>query len=498
MIRWYLDTDDDFDVSAGLDITSEIISWRTRRAVHPIDRHEIAGRLEATIRRGRANLNWWREGRLIEGRVHDCVFFRGYLRSADGVGYGETAIEALSWLQFLFWRGENPQVVGESVIDALRRVLDAAAAGLPGARQPSGTVIEAAQGAIVGRRLYWRFSDQPLSWRLPARPLYWRRGPAPVDYQYGRVGDTDTVGEGLLVGPALPAVDGSSTSIVNRLTAVEYSIENHEYGRYIDEIAVLASGERGWIFSGSAPDIRCLGRVESETPASAPLLVMSADYGRYAYTWRIASNAVSQVVGREADVQQSTGVIYRQENITVPAGVSSWRVPLRNRGRPAEATGVLIAAWADQSDINVAASALGGDLLLEVFNNTGSSTRIEWIEVSGNTRVYQGGAYEDRVTGRYGGDSVELRGVFDGVDNAVAYWGQVLSASGPELSSVTLDGRRFPAAWAGELGHLLRSDALAREGLQDGPTDYWIIGILGEGTPEAVTVTYNLMRYGAA
>ena len=499
MIRWFLDLDDDFDVSAGLDISDEVLDWSTDRAADGISRAETRGILRMSLRRGRSLLGWWREGRLIEGRVGDFVFFRGFVRDAVGAGNGGTRVRALTWLRYMAWRGRTPDVVGLGTVDALRAVVEAAAAGLPGARIPSPAVVEHLHDDFVGRRLYWRGTDRPLYWRDISKPLYWRHGPIGGGrFSYGRVGDTDTISDRLLVGPPPPAVVGESVAVVDRLTAVEYNIENYEYGRYIDEIAVLAGGERGWIFSGGANDIDCVGRAGSAVPAGTIFEASGAVFGRYEYAWGVGDGAIAQVIGRLPDVQESEGVLYRQENVFAPVGVSSWRVPVRDRGRPAEATGVLTADWPMSDGISVGASALAGDILVQVFNNSGADARLDWIEVSGMSRVYQGGAYGDVVTGRYGGESVELQGVFGGaagLEAALDYWSVVLAEGGPELSSITLDGRRFEAAWGGQIGDLLRSDALQREGVVDGATDYWIVGVRGAGRPEAISVTYELMRY---
>lgn len=498
MIRFFLDTDDDFDVSAGLDISEEILNWSTVRQADRIHRAETEGMLEATLRFGRSLPGWWREGRLIEGRVGDFVFFRGFILDAAGAGFGQTKIRAMTWAGYLAWRGSTPDVVGLTTIEALRTVFKAAAAGLPGALVPSGALIERIHDEVVGRRLYWRDTHKPLYWRSEDKPLYWRHGPIVGVYAYGFVGDTDTVGNTLLVGPPRPAVVGDSAATVDRLTAVEYDIENYEYGRYLDEMQVLAAGERGWIFSGGGNDVDCLGRVESAAPSGAVFEVMQADFGRFEYEWHVGAGAIGQVAGRAPDLQPVTGVIYRQENVFVPAGVSSWRIALRDRGRPAEAVGGMAASWSEVGDLSVAASALAGDLLIEVFNNTGAGLTLGWIEVSGRLNVYQGGEYADRVSGRYGGSSVELRGVFGGaagLSQALDYWGLVTAQGGPELRSVTLDGRRFSGAWGGQIGGLLRSDALAREGASDGATDYWIVGVRGAGAAQGVSVTYDLMRY---
>lgn len=498
MIRWFLDTDDDFDVSAGLDISEEILSWSTVRQADRVHRAETDGMLEATLRFGRAALSWWREGRLIEGRVGAFVFFRGFILDAVGAGFGQTKIRALTWAGYLAWRGSTPDVVGLTTIEALRAVFKAAAAGLPGARRPSGAIVESIHGVVVGRRLFWRDTHKPLYWRDSTRPLYWRYGPIAGAYAYGYVGDTDTVGDTLLVGPPRPAVVGTSVATVDRLTAVEYAIENFEYGRYLDELQVLASGERGWIFSGGGNDVDCMGRSESAAPTGDVFLAMQSTFGRFEYEWHVGGGAIGQVAGRAPDLQPVVGVIYRQENVFIPAGVSSWRVVLRDRGRPAEAVGGMSASWPEVGDLSIAASALSGDLLIEVFNNTGAALRLGWIEVSGQLNVYQGGEYGDRVTGRYGGESVELRGVFggsEGLGQALDYWGVVAAEGGPELRSVSLDGRRFAAAWGGQIGGLLRSDALAREGITGGATDYWIVGVRGRGEASGVTVTYDLMRY---
>ena len=118
--------------------------------------------------------------------------------------------------------------------------------------------------------------------------------------------------------------------------------------------------------------------------------------------------------------------------------------------------------------------------------------------MSGRSRVYQGGEYGEVSTGRYGGRVVELPGVFggsSGLTEALDYWAAVGSLGGLELRSVTLDGRRFAGAWGGQLGGILRSDALTRQGSTDGPELYWITGIVGEATPLATRVTYELMRY---
>lgn len=502
MIRFYLDTDDDFEVGHGLDISEEIIDWESRRRADRISRAETDGMLGFKVRRGRASPDWWRVGRLIEARVDDFVFFRGFVLDAASIGKGMTRVRALTWLQYLRWRGRTPAVVGLAVIDAVREVINAAADGFPGASHPSARLIEQVFGGIRPRRLYWRLSDAPLYWRTRDNPLYWRVGPAPEPdaYHYGRVGLTDTVGDTTLVGPPQPAVAGASSGIVDRLTAVEYAIENFEYGLYEDEIAALAAGELGWIFSGGGNDIDSVGRVASAAPAGRPMPVTTAIYGRYGYEWQVAADAVGQVVGRQPDVQESQGLLYRQENVAAPAGVSSWNVALRDRGRPAEATDDLTADWPMTDGVSVGVSAAFGDLLIEVFNETGAPVVIDWIEVSGTSRVYQGGVYDSRVTGRFGGLSVALRAVFGGaagLTEALDYWSAVLGEGGIELASVTLDGRRFASAWSGQIGGLLDSDALRREGIRDGATRYWIVGVRGRGEPKAIEVTYELMRYEA-
>lgn len=498
MIRFYLDTDDDFDLASGLDFTEEVIAWDSRRRVDKVSRAEVDGLLSMTIRRGRALATWWRVGRMLEGRVGDFVFFRGFMLDAVGLANGKTRARFMTWLGFLRWRGQTPDVVGLSVIDAVRAVLSRASVGLPGARIPSGAVIEDIHDEVVGRRLYWRDTDAPLFWRGSDRPLYWRRGPTVGVYSFCYVGETDTVGDRLLVGPLQPQVVGESVAVVGRLTSIEYNLENYEYGEFIDEIAALASGERGWIFSGGGNDVDCIGRDGSAAPDMPVFEVMGADFGRFEYEWQVGEDAIGQVVGREPDVQESSGVLYRQERVSAQAGLSSWRVALRDRGRPAEAAGELQAAWAQTEDVSVAVSSSGGDIQLEVFNATGGVAVIDWIEVTGRSRVYQGGEYGEVSTGRYGGRSVELPGVFGGsagLTDALDYWVAVGARGGLELRSVTLDGRRFAGAWGGQLGGLLRSDALTREGAADGPQSYWITGIVGEATPQETRVRYELMRY---
>ena len=500
MIRFYLDTDDDFDVLQGLDITEEIVSWETRRAADEISRAETDGLLIATLRRGRALPGWWRVGRLIEGRVGDFVFFRGFMQQAVGLGNGMVQVRALTWLRYMRWRGRTPMVVGLEVIDAIREVVRAAADGLPGADRPSAALIESVFGETRPRRLHWRGTDRPVYWRSADDPVYWRVGPAPDPdtYHYGRVGDTDTVGDTTLVGPPLPLVIGESVGVVDRLSAVEYAIENYEYGLYEDEISVLAASEIGWVFSGGGSDIVCVGRAKSIAPPDAAFEVTAAIYGRYDYAWHVGQDAIGQVVGRRPDVQLTSGVVYRQDNVIAPPGVSSWHVAVRDRGRPAEATGVLVADWPMIDDVSVKASALAGEVLIEVFNNTGADVVLDWIEVSGNMRVYQGGVYESRVSGRYGGRSIELGGVFGGAAGlaySLNYWATVVAGGGAELASVTLDGRRFGSAWLGQIGGLLEADALGRQGVTDGPDTYWITGIRGRGEAAAVEITYELMRY---
>jgi len=500
VIRFYLDTDDDFDVAHGLDISEEIISWESRRAADGISRAETDGILAATVRRGRALASWWRAGRLLEARVDDDVFFRGFLLDAIGAGDGQTRIRAATWLQHLSWRGRTPGVVGLSAIDALRSVVNAAADGFPGASRPSAALIEQTFAERRPRRLYWGATDRPLFWGDASKPLYWRYAPDEFTgvYEYLRLGDTDVLGDRTLFGPPPPAVAGESAAVVDRLTAVEYSIENYEYGLYRDEVAVLAAGEIGWVFSGGEDDIAFIGRAKSAAPPGEPMAVSQAVYGRYAYAWQVGEDAVGQVVGRQPDVQESRGVIYRQENVIAAPGVSSWNVSVRDRGRPVEVAGDLRVDFPMISGVSIGASAAFGDLLIQVFNNSGGSMTIDWIEVSGTSRVYQGGLYGSAVTGRYGGRSVELRGVFGGaagLSAALDYWSAVLGPGGLELRSVTLDGRRFRDAWRGELGGLLRADALAREGMDGGPDLYWIVGVRGSGAPEVLTITYDLMRY---
>lgn len=500
MLRFYLDSDDDFDVVHGLDISEEIISWETDRRADRVSRAESHGSLELVLRRGRSLASWWREGRLIEGRVGDLVFFRGFVLDAVGIGNGQTRIRALTWLQHLRWRGRNSDVVGLSVIDALRAVVDEAANGCPGPARPSAALIEAVFGVTRPRRLYWRGTDRPLYWGSLDKPLYWRIGPGPdpSTYHYGLVGDTDVVRGTTVVGPPVPEVVGQSEALVDRFTAIEYQLENYEYGLYEDEVAVLASGEIGWIFSGGHPDIVCIGRSVSAAPSGAPFEVSEAIYGRYGYEWQVAEGAIGQVVGRQPDIQETSGLLYRQENVSCPVGVSSWNVVLSNRGRPTEAAGDLIAEWPMMDGLSVGVSASFGDLLIEVFNDTGAAVVLEYIEVSGDSRVYQGGAYDSRVSGRYGGRSVELRGVFGGAAGLAAaldYWGAVLAPSGLEVRSVTLDGRRFAQAWGGQIGDLLRTDALQREGLAGDLSSYWIVGVRGRGDAAEVNVTYELMRY---
>lgn len=529
MIRFYLDTDDDFDVSYGLDITEEIEVWRTDRAVNRLSRAESQGHFQATLRHGRSLATWWREGRLIEGRVGDAVFFRGFITEAIGQGYGKTLIQARTWLQFMEWRGQTPNVVGLSALEALRSVVLEAAAGLPGAWRPSAALIERVFGGQRPDRLYWGGSDRPLFWRDRSRPFYWRRGPlsshslrwrasskplawrsadrvifwrsAPENvgvFSYGYVGDMDMVSENTLTGPPAPLVGGDAQSVVDRLSAVEYTIENFEYGRFIDEVSVLASIERGWLYSGGATDIAFIGRAASAAPAGAAMSVTRDLFGRYEYEWHVGENAIAQVVGRIPDVQIQDDVIYRQVDVFVVQGASSWRVSVRDRGRPAEVSGALNVIWSAASGISVAASPLAGDLLLEVFNNSGADARLDWIEVSGQLRVYQGGEYGDRVTGRYGGRSIELAGVAGGqagLDAALDYWGVVGSLGGAEVRTVTLDGRRFERAWSGEIGALMRTDALEAEGIEGGADMYWIVGVRGRGNPASVTVEYELMRY---
>lgn len=497
MIRFYLDTDDDFDLASGLDFTEEVIGWDSRRRVDKVSRAETDGLLVLTIRRGRALATWWSVGRMLEGRVGDFVFFRGFMLDAVGLANGQTRARFMTWLGFLRWRGQTPDVVGLSVIDAVRAVLSRASAGLPGARRPSGAIIEHLHGETQGRRVYWRDTDRPVSKGSVNKPVYWRHGPSEGAYSFCYVGETDMVGERLLVGPLPPQVEGESVAVVERLTSVEYNLENYEYGEFIDEIATLASGERGWIFSGGGHDVDCIGRDGSAAPDTPVMEVMGAVFGRFEYEWQIGEDAIGQVVGREPDVQVSTGVLYRQERAVVPAGVSSWRVVLRDRGRPAEATGDLTATWSAAEGVSVAASSVGGDLLLEVFNENAAQAVIDWIQVSGRSRVYQGGEYGEVSTGRYGGRSVELPGVFggsDGLDAALDYWAAVGSQGGLELRTVTLDGR-LDGAWGGQLGGLLRSDALTRQGATGAPDRYWITGVLGEASPRGIRVTYELMRY---
>jgi hypothetical protein len=500
MIRFYLDSDDDFDVEHGLDITDEIISWETQRAADRISRAETEGNLVAVLRRGRATASWWRVGRLLEARVDDFVFFRGFLLDATGTGNGKTRIRALTWIQHLHWRGRNAMVVGLNVIDAVREVINAAANGLPGATHPSARLIESIFGETRPRRLFWRLSDAPLFWRTPQNPLYWRVGPAPDPdaYHYGRVGARDVVGNLTLAGPPQPAVAGTSNAVVDRLTAIEYAIENYEFGLFHDELAALAGGERGWLFSGSSNDIDCLGRANSASPTEDPMTITTEIYGRYAYAWSLGNDAIGQIIGREPDVQESEGILYRQDNVRVAEGVSSWTVPLRNRGRPAEASGDFTINWPMKDGLSVNASAAFGDLLIEVFNETGGATSIDWIEVSGTARVYQGGIYQTQTTGRYGGRSIELSAVFGGSDeliSALDYWTSILGVEGVELASVTLDGRRFASAWLGQIGGLADIDALQREGLSEGPTRYWIVGVHAHGDPKILEIRYDLMRY---
>lgn len=501
MIRFFIDTDDDFDVGASLEITDEIEMWRSVRAVDRVSRAESEGEFEATLRHGRAVAAWWRVGRLLEGRVGAFVFFRGFITEVIGQGYGKTFLRARTWLQFMLWRGRTPDVVGLVAIEAVRSVVREASPGLPGARRPSAALVESLFGVNVGRRLYWRSGDRPLYWRSADKPLYWRHGPGGLTYAYGHVGDTDTVGAGLLCGPPAPAVAGAAATVIDRLTAVEYAIENYEYGRLLDEIAVLASIERGWLYSGGGVDIAFVSGAESAAPAEAAKVVSRGIFGRYAYQWHVGENAIAQVVGRVPDVQLKSGVVYRLDDVALLPGVSSWRVPVRDSGRPAEVAGELVVEWSELDGVSAAASGAAGDLLLEVFNNTGAGVTLGWIEVSGSLRVYQGGEYGERVTGRYGGSSIELAGVGGGqagLNAALGYWGTVGAQGGAEALSVTLDGRRFAEAWGGELGTLLRTDALEAEGIVGGPDMYWIVGVRGEGSPEALTVQYDLMRFVAA
>jgi len=499
VIRFYLDTDDDFDVSVTLDITDEIVSWETSRAVDRFSRAESEGRAEFLLRRGRARASWWRVGRLIEGRAGEHVVFRGFIIEARGSAFGRVVVQARTWLQFMAWRGRTPDVVGLGASDGLRRIVSEAAAGLPGARVPSAAVLEAAHDLDPARRLFWISGDRPLEWVSSERPLYWITGPETgVTYAYGRVGDSDTVGDGLLVGPPQPEVVGDAATVIDRLTAVEYAIENYEYGRYLDELSVLASIERGFLYSGGESDIAFQARAESAAPSGAAMEVTGARFGRYEYEWRVGSAAAAQFVGRLPDVQASEGLIYRQEDLIAPPGASSWRVVVRDRGRPAEATGALVVEMAQTAGVSALASSVAGDLLLEVFNSTGAAAQVDWLEVTGNLRVYQGGAYGDRVTGRYGGASVELVGVGGGeagLNDALEYWSVVGAEGGPEVATVRLDGRRYADVWGGELGGLLRTDALDREGITGGAELYWIVGARGLGDPATVTVEYELMRY---